>query len=85
MPASNRGKKFLCYNCATKFYDLNRPEPICPKCHANQFDAPARRAKRPGGKRMEGRRAPILSELVEELPVIDEALDEEISSEEFEI
>ena len=35
----NLGKKFECYNCRTKFYDLGKPEAICPKCGANQKDA----------------------------------------------
>ncbi|HEX9286836.1 MAG TPA: FYDLN acid domain-containing protein [Thermoanaerobaculia bacterium] len=33
------GKKFECYNCGTKFYNLGRPESICPKCGANQKNA----------------------------------------------
>jgi hypothetical protein len=33
------GKKYTCYSCHTKFYDLGKPEPICPKCGADQRDA----------------------------------------------
>ena len=33
------GKKFECYNCGTKFYNLGRPEAICPKCGSNQKNA----------------------------------------------
>jgi uncharacterized protein (TIGR02300 family) len=33
------GTKFECYNCGTRFYDLGKPEPLCPKCGANQKDA----------------------------------------------
>jgi hypothetical protein len=33
------GKKYTCYNCGAKFYNLNKPESICPKCGANQKDA----------------------------------------------
>lgn len=33
------GKKYTCYSCHTKFYDLGRPEPMCPKCGADQRDA----------------------------------------------
>jgi|CXWL01.1.fsa_nt_gi uncharacterized protein (TIGR02300 family) len=33
------GKKYECYSCSTKFYDLGRPDPICPKCGANQKQA----------------------------------------------
>lgn len=33
------GTRFDCFQCSAKFYDLGRPEPICPKCGANQKDA----------------------------------------------
>ena len=39
MPELKLGSKYDCYNCGTKFYDLGKPEPICPKCGANQKDA----------------------------------------------
>ena len=46
------GRKYTCYSCHTKFYDLGKPDPICPKCGADQRDAedapstPAPRARR---------------------------------------
>jgi uncharacterized protein (TIGR02300 family) len=40
MATTDYGTKFQCFQCGTKFYDLHRPEPICPKCGANQKDAP---------------------------------------------
>ncbi len=39
MPELKLGTKFDCFNCGTKFYDLGKPEPVCPKCGANQKDA----------------------------------------------
>ncbi|MEA2195834.1 MAG: hypothetical protein QOG42_2548 [Solirubrobacteraceae bacterium] len=39
MPELKLGTKHECYNCGTKFYDLGKPEFICPKCGANQKDA----------------------------------------------
>lgn len=33
------GRKYTCYSCHTKFYDLNKPVPTCPKCNADQRDA----------------------------------------------
>jgi uncharacterized protein (TIGR02300 family) len=39
MPEIKLGTKFDCFNCGTKFYDLGKPEPICPKCGANQKDS----------------------------------------------
>ena len=36
---ANLGKKYSCYSCHTKFYDLGKPVPLCPKCGADQRDA----------------------------------------------
>ena len=33
------GRKYTCYSCHTKFYDLGKPVPTCPKCGADQRDA----------------------------------------------
>ncbi len=33
------GKKYTCYSCHTKFYDLDKPVPLCPKCGADQREA----------------------------------------------
>jgi hypothetical protein len=41
------GKKFECYNCRTKFYNLGKPEAICPKCGANQKNAKSDEAPPP--------------------------------------
>ena len=32
------GTRYKCYKCDTKFYDLGRPQPLCPSCGANQND-----------------------------------------------
>jgi len=44
------GKKYECAECGAKFYDLGKPEPICPRCGTNQKDvekaAPEPRAAR---------------------------------------
>ena len=34
------GQKHSCFGCGAKFYDLNRSEVVCPRCGANQVDAP---------------------------------------------
>jgi predicted nucleic acid-binding Zn-ribbon protein len=39
------GQRFTCFQCGTKFYDLNRPTPTCPECGADQNGAPARDIK----------------------------------------
>ena len=33
------GRKYTCYSCHTKFYDLGKAVPTCPKCGADQRDA----------------------------------------------
>jgi len=38
--ASKLGTKWSCYQCGAKFYDLNKPEPLCPKCGADQRQRP---------------------------------------------
>ncbi len=35
------GTKWTCYSCQVRFYDLKKPEPICPKCQADQRESPA--------------------------------------------
>ncbi len=37
---SKLGTRYQCFQCNTKFYDLNRPEPLCPKCGADQRENP---------------------------------------------
>jgi hypothetical protein len=39
-PRSKLGTKWECFSCGAKFYDLNKPEPLCPRCGANQLDRP---------------------------------------------
>lgn len=34
------GTKHLCFSCKTRFYDLNKPAPVCPKCGADQRTKP---------------------------------------------
>ena len=58
------GKKFTCYNCSTKFYNLGKPEAICPKCGANQKDAPADEAPAPAPR--PPRRSAVLMEPIPE-------------------
>ncbi len=37
---SKLGKRYTCFKCGSKFYDLNKPEPLCPDCNADQREAP---------------------------------------------
>jgi len=79
------GNKFECYSCGSKFYDLGRPDPICPKCGANQKDAKRQelaseslQAKRK--KREEVVRPPEEEEALIAGPADDDFADEEIEA-----
>jgi hypothetical protein len=41
----NLGTKWNCFACGAKFYDLNKPDPLCPKCGEDQHDAPKQPSK----------------------------------------
>lgn len=60
------GRKYTCYSCHTKFYDLGKPVPLCPKCGADQRDA----EEAPAVPTHRGRSRVIVEEPIEEeLPV----------------
>jgi uncharacterized protein (TIGR02300 family) len=64
MPAKDLGNKFVCFKCATKFYDMKKPDPICPKCGADQRESPALKPA-PEGKRSRLSAVPKVVEPVE--------------------
>ncbi len=35
------GTRYKCFECDTKFYDLNKPQPLCPSCGKDQKDKKA--------------------------------------------
>jgi uncharacterized protein (TIGR02300 family) len=69
------GTKHTCFKCQTKFYDLKKPAPICPKCGADQRDVPP-----PKVTERKKAAAPTLEALEDE----DEVLKESDSDEEVE-
>lgn len=42
--AAKYGKKYVCFSCGCKFYDLNKPKAVCPRCKANQDENPTNAA-----------------------------------------
>jgi hypothetical protein len=49
------GVRWSCYSCGAKFYDLHKPEPVCPRCQADQrqspqFEQPKAKRARPAKK-----------------------------------
>lgn len=41
MPGKDLGTKHTCFKCGTRFYDLKKPAPVCPKCGTDQRESPA--------------------------------------------
>jgi len=66
------GKKYTCYSCHTKFYDLGKPVPTCPKCGADQRDADE--APSVPASRSRARAAAVV-------PIVEEPADEEFGAE----
>jgi uncharacterized protein (TIGR02300 family) len=56
MPAKDLGTKYTCFKCATKFYDMKKPDPLCPKCGADQRESPA---LKPASETRRGRLAAV--------------------------
>ena len=42
--AKDLGTRHVCWKCDTKYYDLHRPSPTCPKCGSDPKDNPALRS-----------------------------------------
>ncbi len=78
MPAKDLGTKHTCFKCGTKFYDMKKPEPLCPKCGADQRDSPALKAPPPQERRPRARPPEPKTEEVEVEALDDDAeLDDE--------
>ncbi len=84
-PRKDLGVRYECFECGTKFYDLHRPVPTCPKCGADQREDPAlggpSKAKRHKAAVKRGGSHP--AEAVEEEPgeELDDDLDEDLDDE----
>ncbi|ADO74142.1 TIGR02300 family protein [Stigmatella aurantiaca] len=77
MPAKDLGTKYVCFKCSTKFYDMKKPDPLCPKCGADQRESPALKPA-PEGRRGRLASTPKVIEPTEpEEPEATEAEEEE--------
>lgn len=79
MPELKLGSKHECYSCGTKFYDLGKSEPVCPKCGANQKDVSSSDTPSSGQSSRRRRKAEVAPKAIdvdEDEPIAD--LDEEI-------
>jgi uncharacterized protein (TIGR02300 family) len=71
MAAKDLGQKYTCFKCSTKFYDLRKPIPVCPKCGVDQREMPVVKAS-------SRKSAPKAVEEAEtEAPELDEELEKE--------
>ena len=79
MPELKLGTKFECYSCGTKFYDLGKSEPVCPKCGSNQKDVASSDTPAASQASRRRRKAEVVGKAIEvddDEPIAD--LDEEI-------
>jgi len=84
MPELKLGIKHECFNCATKFYDLGKPEAICPKCGADQKNASQAESPAVAQASRRRRKAEVVKpiEVEEEEPI--EIAEDEIAAPELE-
>lgn len=82
---SKLGKRYQCFQCGMKFYDLNRPEPLCPKCGADQRENPNPDPREAILARFKGKGAATKGLRVEETFEEEEEADEEVDIDEDEI
>jgi uncharacterized protein (TIGR02300 family) len=78
MAAKDLGTKFVCFKCSTKFYDMKKPEAVCPKCGSDQRESPANKPAEKGRGRLAA--VPRVVEPVE--PVVPAAAESEEGEEE---
>ena len=78
MPEIKLGNKYDCYSCGTKFYDLGKSEPVCPKCGANQKDASTGEAAQAGQSSRRKRKTEVAKavDIDEDEPIADIGDDE---------
>lgn len=84
MPAKDLGAKHTCYQCGTRFYDLKKPAPICPKCGADQRASPAHKST-PAAERKRAPPKPVVEPVLDVAPEdVEEDAKEHLDEEEEE-
>jgi uncharacterized protein (TIGR02300 family) len=79
MPAKDLGTKHLCWKCNTKFYDLKKADPVCPKCGADPRQAPVVKSPPAADKRAKAK--PAVEVETPELDEVESELDEAVEDE----
>jgi len=70
------GKRYKCYKCATKFYDLSKPHPICPICGEDQNNEETKKLLRRKRKRVLSKVKADIRPVTEESPAGEDSDDE---------
>lgn len=84
MAAKDLGNKFVCFKCSTKFYDLKKPEPTCPKCGSDQRENPALKAPTEGRRGRLAAVPKVIEPVAAESEESESVLEDEEDIEEFE-
>lgn len=85
MPAKDLGLKHVCFKCGTKFYDLKKPDAICPKCGADQKDSPANKPASEGRRSRLSSVPKVIEPEPEEAPEVAEGDEEEAFEDDEEV
>lgn len=80
MPAKDLGNKYVCFKCSTKFYDMKKPDPLCPKCGADQRESPALKAPTEGRRGRLAAAPKVIEPIEPEEPAASEEEDEDLDS-----
>lgn len=70
MPAKDLGVKHSCWKCGTKFYDLRKPAPTCPKCGSDPRAAPKVKAP-PAAERRRVKEEPEVEDVADSVEASD--------------
>ena len=65
---SKLGKRWACYSCGVNYYDLGKPETICPRCQSDQRQSP--KYEQPKAKRARPSKKAAVRPIPEPLPPV---------------
>lgn len=69
------GTRYKCFKCESKFYDLKRPDPICPICGENQNNKETKQLFKHKKKRWASKTDTDMHVLPEDSDALSESVD----------
>ncbi len=69
------GTRYKCFKCESKFYDLKRPDPICPSCGENQNNKETKQLFKQKRKRWPSKVETDMHVLPEDSDALSESVD----------